>query len=149
VIAFIDEARRERLRRAVMADAELRRVAAGDGALALALGETLREIFEADLLGKLCFTREKETMRERLGLPPRTGYQFLRLAKETRGKDLLRRAVLCGAITISRHWHPEQGAGHRTGLLAGDGERVGGAGDGGPARRTGEAGEGVRRRAGS
>jgi hypothetical protein len=102
VIAFIDESRRERLRRAVIADAELRRVAAGAGALALALGETLREIFEADLLGKLCFTREKDYMRERLGLPPRTGYQFLRLAKETRGKDLLRRAVLCGAITPNK-----------------------------------------------
>jgi hypothetical protein len=102
VIAFIDESRRERLRRAVIADAELRRVAAGDGALALALGETLRELFEADLLGKLCFTREKDYMRERLGLPPRSGYQFLRLAKETRGKDLLRRAVLCGAITPNK-----------------------------------------------
>jgi hypothetical protein len=102
VFAFIDESRRERLRRAVTADAELRRVAAGAGALALALGETLREIFEADLLGKLCFTREKDYMRERLGLPPRTGYQMLRLAKETRGKDLLRRAVLCGAITPNK-----------------------------------------------
>jgi hypothetical protein len=99
MIAFVDQERAEQLRRAARADAELRRIATGAGALALAIGATLDELFVDGKLAKLHCTREKDYLRERLGLPPRTGYRLFRLAREAKGRDLLRRAVACGAVT--------------------------------------------------
>ncbi len=81
------------------ADADLVRMARGQGALDLALGETLLRLFDGDRLGALGIARKNDYARERLGLPPRTMYVVLRLARETRDRPLLRRAVLCGAVT--------------------------------------------------
>ncbi len=102
MIAFVDHGCSERLLEARKADEELRAVAAGHGALALAIGDTLRELFATERLAELHCVREKDYMREKLGIPPRTGYGFLKLSRETKGKEVLRRAILCGAITPNK-----------------------------------------------
>ena len=102
MIAFVDHGCSERLLEARKADEELRAVAAGHGALALAIGDTLRELFATERLAELHCIREKDYMREKLGIPPRTGYGFLKLSRETKGKEVLRRAILCGAITPNK-----------------------------------------------
>lgn len=75
-------------------DAALVRVARGSCAIELAIGRTLDRLFRGDRLLQLCYSCEADYARERLGIPPRTMYLWLRLARGLEDRPLLERAVV-------------------------------------------------------
>lgn len=83
---------------ALRADKDAVRVARGRGLIEVALGETMSKLFRGDGLLQLGYSRESDYMRERMGEPPRTMFQCLRLAEGLRERPLLRRAVIAGVV---------------------------------------------------
>jgi hypothetical protein len=81
------------------ADAALVRLARGGGAIDLAIGQALLALGEGDRLLDLGFSRMVDYARERLGVPARTAFSWARLARETAGRPLLRRAVIAGEVS--------------------------------------------------
>jgi len=80
-------------------DAAAARIAHSRGAVELALGEALARLFDGDGLIRLGYARQVDYARERLGVPPRTMYEWVRLARALEGRPMLRRAVLDGSVT--------------------------------------------------
>jgi hypothetical protein len=80
-------------------DEAIVRVARGQGALDLGLGETLDELFTGDRLLRAGYSTERDYARERLGLPPRTMYDALALARACEGRPVLREAVAKGLVS--------------------------------------------------
>jgi len=87
---------------AVRLDAAAARMARSRGALDLAVGEVLARLFRGDRLLQLGYAREVDYARERLGVPPRTMYSWLRLARGLADRPFLRRAVRVGAVTARK-----------------------------------------------
>ncbi|MCU0726530.1 MAG: hypothetical protein MUE73_12190, partial [Planctomycetes bacterium] len=87
MIAFVDHGCSERLLEARKADEELRAVAAGHGAVALAIGDTLRELFATERLAELHCVREKDYMREKQILPRTGRWRGLPLLAALRAAD--------------------------------------------------------------
>ncbi|MCU0727326.1 MAG: HNH endonuclease [Planctomycetes bacterium] len=96
------EAGRELLLRALHADGEVRKAARGEGMLDLAIGETLLRLFEGGKLADLGISTQKAYATDRLGVPVRAVYEWTRLARTLKDRPLLRRAVVCGAITANK-----------------------------------------------
>jgi hypothetical protein len=83
---------------ALRTDKHAVRVVRGRGAIDLALGESLLELFKRDRLLRLGYSKRSDYMRERVGLPLRTTFLWLRLAESLRERPLLRRAVVTGVV---------------------------------------------------
>jgi len=83
-------------------DEALVRVARSLGAFDLALGVTLGRLFEGDRLAQLSYAREADYARERLGLPPSSMFQCVRLARELKSRPLLREAVAAGMVSTRK-----------------------------------------------
>ena len=75
------------------------RLCHGQGALDLAIGETLLRLFEGDRLLQLGYSKRVDYLRERLGIPAKTAFGWTRLARELASRPLLRRAVMVGKVT--------------------------------------------------
>ncbi|MFI5403706.1 MAG: hypothetical protein ACHQ1G_12285 [Planctomycetota bacterium] len=69
------------------------------GALDLAWGEGLDRLFTGDRILRLGYSTERDYARERLGVPPRTMFQALALARACAGQPLLRKAVASGLVS--------------------------------------------------
>jgi hypothetical protein len=80
-------------------DEALARVARGEGALDLGLGETLDALFAGGRLLEAGYATERDYARERLGLPPRTMYDALALGRVCAGRPLLRKAVASALVS--------------------------------------------------
>ena len=80
-------------------DASAAQVARSRGAIDLALGETLDALFSGDKLLQLSYSRAQDYARERLGMPPRTVFFLLELARTLADRPWLRRAVSAGEVT--------------------------------------------------
>jgi len=80
-------------------DEAIARVARSHGALDLALGEGLDRLFVGDRLLKAGYATQRDYARERLGLPPRTMYEALALARACSGRPLLRKAIAAGLVS--------------------------------------------------
>ncbi len=80
-------------------DAAAVRLAKGRGALDLAIGEALERLFKGGRLDDLGWSRQVDFAREGLGLPPRSMYAFLELARAVSDLPALRLAVVCGDVT--------------------------------------------------
>jgi hypothetical protein len=80
-------------------DRELVRLARGRGALDLAIGETLRQLEVGERLASLGYSRVVDYAREVLGLPARTSYFFVSLARLLAERSLLRSAVRAGLVS--------------------------------------------------
>jgi len=80
-------------------DGAIFRIARGQGALDLGLGETLDPLFAGGRLLRAGYSTERDYARERLGLPPRTMYDALALARACAGRPLLRKAVARGLVS--------------------------------------------------
>ncbi len=85
--------------RARETDGAIVRIARGQGALDLGLGETLDQLFAGGRLLRAGYSTERDYARERLGLPPRTMYDALALARACKGRPLLRKAVARGLVS--------------------------------------------------
>jgi len=87
----------------ILAGRELDRAAVGiarsRGMLDLSLGEALAQLFDSRGLIRLGYVRQVDYSRERLGIPPRTMYGWVRLARSVAGRALLRQAVRDGSVT--------------------------------------------------
>jgi hypothetical protein len=79
-------------------DSAIVRAARGQGAIDLALGETLDVLFVHGRLLSLSYATERDYARERLGIPARTMYDALDLGRACRGRPLLRKAVAAGLV---------------------------------------------------
>lgn len=88
--------------RALELDAALVPVARGCGVLELATGVALDRLFRGDSLAQLGCSRESDYARERLGVPPSTMFQWLRLARELKHRPLLRGAVTAGLVSTRK-----------------------------------------------
>jgi hypothetical protein len=86
-------------RDALRLDEAAARVAKGKGALELAIGRTLDRLFRGDRLLRLCYSREADYAREKLGVSPSAAFQWVRLARELVYRPLLERAVVAGAVS--------------------------------------------------
>ena len=75
------------------------RVARSRGAVDLALGETLLRLFQGDRLLRLGFAKRADYAREQLGVPARTMFGWVQLARGLSERSMLRRAVVLGAVT--------------------------------------------------
>ena len=80
-------------------DDALARVARGEGALDLGLGETLDGLFAGGRLLKAGYATERDYARERLGIPARTMYDALALGRVCAGRPLLRKAVASALVS--------------------------------------------------
>ncbi|MHC4954608.1 MAG: HNH endonuclease [Planctomycetota bacterium] len=80
-------------------DREAVRIARRQGAIEIAIGEALAQLFARDGLIQLGYARQNDYARERLGVPPRTMYAWLELARAVRDRPLLRSAVEAGAVS--------------------------------------------------
>lgn len=83
-------------------DAAAVRCVRGRGAIDLALGESLLQLDRGDSLLKLGYARLVDYVREQMGVPPRTMFQWRRLARELKVRPLLRRAVTVGAVSARK-----------------------------------------------
>jgi len=75
------------------------RLRRGDGALELALGETLRRLFDSGKLIELGFARRQDYARETFGVRWRTVLEWLQLAAGLETRPVLRRAVVAGLVS--------------------------------------------------
>ena len=75
------------------------RIARSRGAIDLALGDALARLFDRDGLIQLGYARRADFARERLGVPPRTMFGWVRLSRALADRPLLRRAVVAGAVS--------------------------------------------------
>jgi hypothetical protein len=100
---FVDRPEKEALPDDAFAvDAAAYRLVRGRGAIDLALGETLHRLSLGDRLLQLGYAKQVDYMRERMGVPPRTVYLWLRLARGLKERPLLRRAVVAGAVSARK-----------------------------------------------
>ena len=83
-------------------DQALAPVALGAGVIELAVGVALDRLFRGDRLAQLSFARESDYARERMGVPPSTMFQWLRLARELKHRPLLRAAVSSGRLSTRK-----------------------------------------------
>jgi len=74
-------------------------IARSRGAIELALGEALARLFDTDGLIRLGYSKRVDYARERLGVPARTMYGWVRLARALVERPLLRRAVVGGFVS--------------------------------------------------
>ncbi len=89
-------------RQALELDEALVCAASGLGAFDLATGVVLARMFDRDLLGQLNCAREADYARERLGMPPSTMFQHVKLARELRHRPVLRQAVTAGLVSTRK-----------------------------------------------
>jgi hypothetical protein len=89
-------------RDALALDEALVPVARGQGVVELAIGATLGLLFTGDRLAQLGCSREADYARERMGVPPSTMFQWLRLARELEHRPLLRAAVGKGLVSTRK-----------------------------------------------
>jgi hypothetical protein len=82
-------------------EALLIRVARGVGALDVAIGEALATLSIGDRVLRLGFSSVGDYARERLGMNASTAEKKVRVARELRGRPLLRLAVRAGEVSIS------------------------------------------------
>jgi hypothetical protein len=75
------------------------RAARAQGALDLAFGEVLDRLFVGQRLLDLGYAARRDYARERLGIPARTMYDALDLARACRGRTVLQKAVLAGLVS--------------------------------------------------
>jgi len=80
-------------------DAAAVRLVRGESPLGLAVGETLARLADGDRLLRMGYSRLADYGRERLGMPPRTLFLLLQLARGAATRPLLRRAIAAGALT--------------------------------------------------
>lgn len=80
-------------------DAALARLARSQGALDLAIGETLDRLFRGGRLIRLSYASERDYSLERLGVPVRTMRALLALARGCAGRPLLRKAVAAALVS--------------------------------------------------
>jgi hypothetical protein len=83
-------------------DEALSRAARSLGLFDLALGQTLASLFDRGLLCQLAYARESDYARERLGLPPSTMHECVRLARELAHRPVLRQAVAAGLVSTRK-----------------------------------------------
>ena len=84
---------------ALLLDDRAARVALGQGAVELALGETVLALFSGDRLLQLGYAARRDYAVERLGVPARTMFAWVELAKGLLERPLLRRAVVLGRVS--------------------------------------------------
>ena len=84
---------------ALRLDARAVHVARGQGALELALGRVLLELFAGDRLLQLGYSQRKDYARECLGVPARTLRAWTELARGLETRPVLRRAVAGGLVS--------------------------------------------------
>ncbi|MHC4342654.1 MAG: HNH endonuclease, partial [Planctomycetota bacterium] len=89
-------------RRAVRIDLAALRVLRSRGVIDIALGEALDRLFEGDRLLQLGYSKQVDYSRERLGIPPRTMFGWVQLARELKERPLLRKAVMAGEVTARK-----------------------------------------------
>ncbi|MHC4342851.1 MAG: HNH endonuclease [Planctomycetota bacterium] len=89
-------------RSAIQVDQAAVRLLRSRGVIDIALGEALDRLFEGDRLLQLGYSRQVDFSRERLGMPPRTMFGWVRLARELRERPLLRKAVVVGAVPVRK-----------------------------------------------
>ncbi len=89
-------------RNALALDEALVPVARGCGVLELATGVALDRLFRGDRLAQLGCSREADYARERIGVPPSTMFQWVRLARELKHRPLLRAAVSAGLVSTRK-----------------------------------------------
>jgi hypothetical protein len=75
------------------------RMARSQGAIEVALGDALARLFDRDGLIRLGYARQVDYAREHLGVPPRTMYAWVNLARALRDRPLLRAAVEGGVVS--------------------------------------------------
>ena len=80
-------------------DAQAARVAKGRGALDVALGEVFLQLETGNRLMDLGYSRLVDYAFERLGIPRRTAYMLMQLARGLAARPLLRKAVAAGAVS--------------------------------------------------
>lgn len=104
---------------ALRLDAMAARVARSQGAIDLALGETLLALFEGDRLDQLkVFSCRGDYLRERVGLgSPRAVFLWMELAQGLKTRPILRRALVAGAVSPRKALTVME-------LATGDGEAV-------------------------
>ncbi|MHC4953733.1 MAG: HNH endonuclease [Planctomycetota bacterium] len=75
------------------------RMARRQGAIEVALGDALARLFDRDGLIELGYSKQVDYARERLGVPPRTMYAWVKLARALRDRPLLHAAVEGGVVS--------------------------------------------------
>jgi len=80
-------------------DRALVKIARSSGAIEVALGEALARLFDQDGLIKIGYSRRADYSRERLGVPPRTMFGWVRLARALVDRPLLKRAIVAGLVS--------------------------------------------------
>jgi hypothetical protein len=83
-------------------DRLLTRVARSQGALEIAIGETLAALAVGDRTLRLRYSGIADYARERLGIAGRTAQAMMRLARELRDRPLLRDAVRRGVVSARK-----------------------------------------------
>src|SRR5262245_46371635 len=92
----------EPTKEALALDAALVPVARGAGVIELAIGVALDRLFRGERVAELGYSREADYARERMGVPPSTVFQWLRLARELKHRPLLRAAVSSGRLSTRK-----------------------------------------------
>jgi 5-methylcytosine-specific restriction endonuclease McrA len=88
---------------ALLLDGLLARVARGQGAIELAIGDALDALSTGDRLLRIGYSRLHDYARERLGsLTEHKALDLARLARELRARPLLRAAVRSGVLSVSK-----------------------------------------------
>jgi hypothetical protein len=78
------------------------RMLRGRAVIDIALGEALDRLFRGDRLLQLGYSKQADYSRERLGMPPRTMFGWLRLARQLKERPILRKAVLSGQVSARK-----------------------------------------------
>src|SRR4051812_40842384 len=87
---------------AVSFDGVLVRLARGQGALDVAIGDALGDLSLGDRVLRLGYSNIGDYARERLGMPASTAQKMARLARELRERPVLRAAVQAGEVTARK-----------------------------------------------
>jgi len=93
------EGPREALHAALRLELQAVRLRRGDGALELALGETLRRLFDSGKLIELGYAKRQDYARESFGARWRSVLEWLQLAAGLQTRPVLRRAVVAGLVS--------------------------------------------------
>ncbi|MHC4342176.1 MAG: hypothetical protein ACYSX0_18415 [Planctomycetota bacterium] len=89
-------------RSAINVDQAAVKVLCSRGVIDIALGEALGRLFRGDRLLQLGYSKQVDYSRERLGIPPRTMFGWVRLARELGERPILRKAVLTGQVSARK-----------------------------------------------
>jgi hypothetical protein len=87
---------------APLLDGFLTRVARGQGALEIAMGEALDALAVGDRTLRLRYSGIADYARERLGISERKAHDLARLARDLRSRPILRAAVRSGVVSVSK-----------------------------------------------